>query len=328
MTKSAGPAPARETLRIALVGHVDHGKSTIVGRLLNDTGSLTDGKVEAVEAMCKRRGMPFEWSFVTDALSAERDQGLTVDASQIVYRADGRDYVLIDAPGHHEFLKNMITGAAGCDAAIVVIDAAEGVREQSRSHAYLLQVLGVEEVIVAVNKMDQVDFDRRRFGEIESLFGDYLEEIGITPMCFIPLAARMGDNVASRGERMAWYQGPVLAEAMGRLSLPKRPVDLPLRLPVQDVYKFDGSRIIAGRIESGRIRVGDRIVFSPSNKTGTVRSIEAWNAPETVTEAKAGSSVGFTIEEQFFIERGDIVSDETDLPSESNVFRARLFWLG
>ena len=146
----------REQLRLVIVGHVDHGKSTLVGRLLYETGSLPDGKVDAVEAMCRRRGMPFEWAFVTDAFQAERDQGITIDVSHIRFRTDARDYLLLDAPGHREFLKNMVTGAASSDAALLVIDAAEGVREQYRRHGFLLTMICIRQVVVSVNKMDLV----------------------------------------------------------------------------------------------------------------------------------------------------------------------------
>jgi len=319
---------AAETLKVAIVGHVDHGKSTLVGRLLHDTGSLPDGKMEAIQAVCKRRGVPFEWAFLMDALQAERDQGITIDTSQIWFSTARRQYVIIDAPGHKEFLKNMITGAAAGDAALLIIDVDEGVQEQSRRHGYLLHLLGVRQVTVAVNKMDLVDYDQGRFEAIEQEYNAYLSEIGVTPTHIIPVSARDGDNVATRSTAMDWYDGPTILEALDHFKVVTQPEGLPLRMPVQDVYRFDERRIIAGRIESGMLRVGDTVLFSPSNKTGTIRSIEAWNAERPPIEAPAGHSIGFTLEDQIFVERGEVVSHEADPPVETDVFRARLFWLG
>ena len=323
----ASAASSRESLRVAIVGHVDHGKSTLVGRLLHDTGSLPHGKVEAIRAMSERRGMPFEWAFLMDALQAERDQGITIDTSQIWFKTEKRDYVIIDAPGHKEFLKNMITGAAASDAALLVIDADEGVKEQSRRHGYLLHLLGVRQVAVAVNKMDLVAYGEARFAAIETEYRAYLAGIGVTPTYIIPIAARDGQNIVAQGERMLWYKGPHVLEALERFQVVTQPTHLPLRMPVQDVYKFDDRRIIAGRIESGSLKVGDRVVFSPSNKAVRVKSIEAWAAPQP-TEAHAGQSVGITLDDQIFVERGDVASHEDNPPAESDVFEARLFWLG
>ncbi|AFK52526.1 GTP-binding protein [Tistrella mobilis] len=174
----------RRLMRIVIVGHVDHGKSTLVGRLLNDSGSLPEGRVDAIRAMSERRGMPFEWSFVMDALKAERDQGITIDSAQIWFKSARRDYVIIDAPGHKEFLKNMITGAAAAEAAVLVIDAAEGVREQSRRHGYLLHLLGLRQIAVVVNKMDLVGYDQARYDAVVAEYTDYLAGIGVTATYF------------------------------------------------------------------------------------------------------------------------------------------------
>lgn len=179
-------------MKIVIVGHVDHGKSTLVGRLFHDTGSLPDGKFEQIKAMCDKRGMPFEWSFLMDALQAERDQGITIDTTQIWFRTERRDYVIIDAPGHKEFLKNMVTGAASSEAALLIIDAKEGVKEQSKRHGYLLHLLGVQQVAVVVNKMDMVDYSEARFKEIEAEYRAYLNSIGVEPTYFVPVSAREG----------------------------------------------------------------------------------------------------------------------------------------
>ena len=325
---SAARAEGRETMNIVMVGHVDHGKSTLVGRLLHDTGSIPEGKLEEIQAVCKRRGMPFEWAFLMDALQAERDQGVTIDAAHMCFRTDQRDYIIIDAPGHREFIKNMVTGAANAAAAVLVIDADEGVREQSRRHGYLLHLLGVRQVAVVINKMDLAGFAAERFEAIAEEYRAYLERIGVTADCIIPVSARDGDNVAGRSENMPWYDGPTVAEALDGFTAPPSLIALPLRLPLQDVYRFDERRILAGRIESGRLKVGDELLFSPSNKTAHVAGIESWNDEARPREAFAGQSVGITLDEQIFVERGEVISHLENPPTETNVFRARLFWLG
>jgi bifunctional enzyme CysN/CysC len=326
-------SPAVQTnlpLKIVIVGHVDHGKSSLVGRLFHDTGSMPDGKVEAIKAMCERRGMPFEYAFLMDALKAERDQGITIDVSHIHFRTAHREYVLIDAPGHREFIKNMVTGAAQADAAVLVVDAGEGVQEQTRRHAYLLHLLGIHQVIVAINKMDIVHFDEARFQQVAVETRDYLGGLGIDLQHtrIIPVSAREGDNIVALSAQMKWYQGDTLAQSLDEFQPPLAPLDLPLRFPIQDVYKFDERRILAGRIESGHLRRGDVLLFSPSNKTARVASIEAWNVKEPVLAVRAGQSIGVTLDEQLFVERGDVASLVSNPPMLTNVFRGRLFWLG
>lgn len=320
----------RETrqLRIVIVGHVDHGKSTLVGRLIYETGSLPEGKYEAIKAMSERRGMPFEWAFLMDAIQAERDQGITIDTTQIWFKTQKRPYVIIDAPGHKEFLKNMVTGAASSEAALLLIDAAEGVQEQSRRHGYLLSLLGVKQVAVLVNKMDLVGYSADRFGQVAEDYRAYLRGLGVTPSCIIPISAREGDNIVEHAGTMPWYQGPTVLQALDGFEYKELPTERPLRMPVQDVYKFDQRRIIAGRIESGRLEVGDEVIFSPSNKTAKIKSIEAWHVPEVPEEASAGQSIGVTLTEQIFVERGEVMSHLDRAPIESNVFKAKLFWLG
>lgn len=320
-------AEPTEHLKIVIVGHVDHGKSTLVGRLLYDTGSLPDGKYEKIQAACEHRGMPFEWAFVMDGLQAERDQNITIDAAQIWFRTEKREYVITDAPGHKEFLKNMVTGAASAEAALLVIDAAEGVQEQSRRHGFLLQLLGIRQVAVLVNKMDLIGYSRDGFETVEAEYRAFLAELGVTPAQFIPISAANGDNVAAQSTNMPWFAGPTVLQMLDRFEPAQAAPDLPLRFPIQDVYRFDQRRILVGRIESGTLRVGDQLVFSPRNKTSTVKSIEAWprNEKESCT---AGESVGITLSEQIYVDRGQVASHEWDVPIESDVFAAKLFWLG
>jgi len=322
-----------QRLRVVFVGHVDHGKSTLIGRIFYDTKSLPDGKVEQIQAACREEGMEFEYAFLLDALLEEQEQNITIDTTQIQFKTAKRPYVIIDAPGHKEFLKNMITGAASADAAVLLIAANEGVREQSRRHGYLLSLLGIKQVVVAVNKMDLVDFSEQVFNEVVSEYKAFLSQIGLEARTFIPISARSGINVASGDERaahqkaMTWYTGPTITDMLDHFEPPQPVHEMPLRFPVQDVYRFDERRIIAGRIDTGTLRVGDTLIFSPNNKTSVVASIENWNAPAK-EHAVAGESVGITLTEQIFVERGHVASHESDAPIESNRFKARLFWMG
>lgn len=316
-----------EQLKIVIVGHVDHGKSTFVGRLFHDTGSLPEGKLEQLQKIAERRGVPFEWANLMDALQSERDQNITIDTAQIWFQTKKRQYVIIDAPGHKEFLKNMITGAANAEAALLLIDANEGIQEQSRRHGYLLNLLGIRQIAVLVNKMDLQEYSRERFEQIEKDYRAFLQSIGVQVKLFIPMAAKLGDNIASASPNMPWWQGPTVLAALDEFKVTDRPDNQPLRFPIQDVYRFDDRRILAGRVEAGSIKVGDRLLFSPSNKTSTVKSIERWNATAQ-DNATAGESIGITLTEQIFVERGAMATLETAPPYELNRFKARLFWLG
>ena len=314
------------TLRVVFVGHVDHGKSTLIGRILHDTGSLPEGKVEEIKKACAAEGMGFEFAFLLDALLEEQKQNVTIDTTEIPFRTTKRRYAIIDAPGHKEFLKNMITGASRADAAILVISADEGVREQSRRHAYLLSMLGIRHIIVVVNKMDLVDYSEKRFREIEQEYRKFLSELELNARTFIPASAKEGENVARASMKMKWYCAANVLEALDLLEPHQRDVDLPLRFCVQDVYRFDGRRIIAGRIETGTLKAGDQLVFSPANKSSVVAAIERWNVPEN-GPAVAGDSIGITLSEQIFVERGYVASHENETPIEANRFHADLFWI-
>ncbi|MPZ37436.1 MAG: phosphoadenylyl-sulfate reductase [Rhizobiales bacterium] len=316
---------ARSLVRIVIVGHVDHGKSTLIGRLLHETGSLPDGKLDSLKAISARRGVSFEWSFLLDALQTERDQGITIDTSQIRFRTSSRDIVLIDAPGHTEFLRNMITGASQADAAILIVDANEGIREQTRRHGYLLHLLGIRQLAVVINKMDRVDFSPARFQEIRG----EIEALGLKPAAVIPISARNGDGVARRTAPIAWHDGPTVLEALDGFVPATSLDELPLRLPVQAVYRME-YRVIAGRIESGQLSVGDDIVVMPGNKVARVKSIEAWPAPQglpPVRSAGAGQSIGITLDRELFVDRGDLIASQSIPPGTGRTLRARIFWL-
>jgi bifunctional enzyme CysN/CysC len=317
----------RPQVRIVIVGHVDHGKSTLVGRLLHETGSLPDGKLEMLKAVSARRGMPFEWSFLLDALQTERDQGITIDTTQIRFRTRSRDVVLIDAPGHAEFLRNMITGAAQADGALLIIDALEGVRDQTRRHGYLLHLLGVKQVAIVVNKMDRVDFSEARFRTISDEISSHLTGLGVTPSAVIPISARDGDGVAARTTNIRWYNGPTVVEALDALT-PARALDeLALRLPVQAIYKFDDRRIVAGRVEAGHLGVGDEIVIMPAAKLARIKSVESWPMTPVLERQGAGRSVGITLDRELFLERGDVIAHIAAAPRDTRRLRARIFWL-
>jgi bifunctional enzyme CysN/CysC len=316
----------KSKLRVVFVGHVDHGKSTLIGRILQDTDSLPEGKIDMVKKTCAAEGMEFEYAFLLDALLEEQKQNVTIDTTEIPFRTSRRQYAIIDAPGHKEFLKNMITGASRADAAVLVIAANEGVREQSRRHAYLLSLLGIKQIVVVVNKLDLVDFSEERFKEIDREYRKFLADLGLEARAVIPASAKQGENVARAGMKMTWYCGTNVLEALDLLQPQKPDVDLPLRFCVQDVYRFDGRRIIAGRMETGTLRAGDQLVFSPANKSSVVATIERWNAPSN-GPAVAGDSIGITLSEQIFVERGYVASHENDTPIETNRFHADLFWI-
>jgi bifunctional enzyme CysN/CysC len=314
------------TQRAVFVGHVDHGKSTLIGRILHDTGSLPDGKIEEIKKASAAEGMEFEFAFLLDALLEEQKQNVTIDTTEIPFRTARRRYAIIDAPGHKEFLKNMITGASRADAAILVIGADEGVREQSRRHAYLLSMLGIKDIIVVVNKMDLVDYSEKCFRDIEQDYRKFLNELGLNARTFIPASAKEGENVAQASMKMKWYGDENVLEALDLLEPQKPDVDLPLRFSVQDIYRWDGRRIIAGRVETGMLRAGDQLVFSPANKSSVVAAIERWHAPAN-EPAVAGDSIGITLAEQIFVERGYIASHQDETPIETNRFHADLFWI-
>ncbi len=322
----------KEQMNIVIAGHVDHGKSTVIGRLLADTSSLPEGKLEQVKENCRINSKPFEYAFLIDALKDEQSQGITIDSARVFFNTDKRNYIIIDAPGHIEFLKNMISGASRAEAALLVIDAEEGVRENSRRHGYMLSMLGIKQIAVVVNKMDLVNYNETLFNRIEKEYTDYLKEIGITPSIFIPVSAREGDNIAALSDKMPWYKKKTVLQQLDLFKKEKALLELPFRMPVQDVYKFtregDKRRIIAGTVESGKVKVGDELVFYPSGKRSTLKSIEGFNESE-LNSAEAGKATGFTLTEQIYISRGEIASKSGEPPLQvGKKIRVNLFWLG
>lgn len=321
-----------QDMRLAIVGHVDHGKSTIIGRMLADTGSLPEGKLESVKENCRRNSKPFEYAFLLDALKDEQSQGITIDSARIFFSTEKRRYTIMDAPGHIEFLKNMVTGASNAEAALLVIDAKEGIRENSKRHGYLLSMLGIRQIAVIINKMDLVDYSENVFKQIRHDYSAFLRDIDIMPTSFVPASGMKGDNIVNISVNMKWYDGNTVLQILDMFVNPAMPVEKPLRVPVQDVYKFtrdgDSRRIVSGRIESGTIRTGDSIMFLPSGKKSTVHSIEYFNG-DAKQEDYAPNSTGFTLDEQIYIKRGQIaVKTEEKKPHVSTRIRANVFWLG
>jgi bifunctional enzyme CysN/CysC len=322
----------KEDMNIVIVGHVDHGKSTIIGRLLADTGSLPNGKLEEVKERCRRNSKPFEYAFLLDALKDEQAQGITIDSARCFFNTIKREYIIIDAPGHIEFLKNMVTGASRAEAALLVIDANEGIQENSKRHGYLLSMLGINQIAVLVNKMDLVNYDEGVFNNIVEEYTSFLKQINIKPEIFIPISGMAGDNIVDSSENTLWYKGSTVIDSLDNFETAKSSEDKPFRMPVQDVYKFtkdgDNRRIVAGTVETGKLSIGDEVVFYPSGKKSRVKSIEAFNKDPQESVA-AGYSVGFTLEEQIYITRGEVAVKSGVLkPKVTTRIRTNLFWLG
>lgn len=313
-----------EKLKFVIVGHIDHGKSTLIGRLLYDTDSLPEGKIEEIKQICESLGKDLEFGYVMDHLEEERDQGITIDTAHTFFNTEKRGYVIIDAPGHVEFIKNMISGASQAEAAVLIVDANEGVKEQTKRHAYILRMLGLSQVIVVINKMDLVGYSKERFDSVKNDLLEFLSGINIEPSHVIPISAKQGDFIAHKTSNIEWYQGPTLLEALDTFKTKESARNKPLRFVVQDVYNFD-KRIIVGRVESGVIRKGDMIKILPSGEVTKVRSIEEYL--RDVPEAEAGKSTGITTEDKLFIDRGDVIVRDGDLPVITDKIRANIFWM-
>lgn len=321
-------------MNIVIVGHVDHGKSTVIGRLLADTGSLPDGKLEMIRELCRRTSKPFEYAFLLDALKDERAQGITIDIARSFFKTEKRKYIIIDAPGHIEFLKNMITGASHAEAALLVIDANEGIQENSRRHGYMLSMLGIKQVAVLINKLDLIDESKREevYKHITAEYGAFLQQIELKPSCFIPVSAAKGYNIAEKTGNMDWYTGLTVLEALDDFTEVLPLNDLPFRMWAQDIYKFtaknDQRRIVAGTVSSGKLSVGDEIIFLPSGKKTFVKSIESFNE-EPKSSVGTGYATGFCMTEQIYAKRGELISIiGQDSPFTGSRFKASVFWLG
>jgi sulfate adenylyltransferase large subunit len=314
-----------ERVRIAIAGHVDHGKSTLIGRLLCNTGSLPLDKIEEVKKACSDRDIRFEFGFLLDYLQEEREQGITIDSAQVFFSTAKRNYVIIDVPGHVAFIRNMITGTSQAEAALLVVSAEKGIEEQTRRHGYIMSLLGLSKVIVLITKMDLIGYRREIFDVIKPQILDLLESFAIRPFSIIPLSALEGDNISDKSDRMPWYNGLYLLEALEHLPTGNRSVESNLRFPIQDVYTIGGEKIAVGRVASGVIREGQNVVLLPSREEATVQSIRFFG--KEIREAEQGQSIGVVLAQSPALQRGQVISDPGKRPEMRERFPATVFWM-
>ena len=315
-----------DTVRVVLVGHVDHGKSTLIGRMIYEFDQIKDGKYQELKKTSEKRGIPFEWAFLTDALQTERNQGITIDTSQILLKSEKRNYILVDAPGHIEFLKNMITGASSAEIAILLVDVTEGVKEQTKKHSQILQLLGFSNIIILINKMDKINYDKKQFTEVKNSIRELFNSLNLKAKFIVPISAKNGDNIQKNSKKMPWYEDSSVIKILDDLEYHKNLDKKSLRLVVQDVYKKSDKRIVVGRIYTGELKLGDQITFSPSESSTKIKSFESW--PKSFKEiAKSGECVSFTLDDDIFIQRGQILSKLPYAPKLLNCFEGNIFWL-
>jgi elongation factor 1-alpha len=319
-------------MNLVFIGHVDHGKSTLVGRLLFDAGNIPEAEMRKLQEKAKELGKGgFEFAFVMDNLKEERERGVTIDLSHQKFVSDKFEFTIIDAPGHKDFIKNMITGTSQADAAVLVVAATDGVMEQTKEHLFLCKTLGVKQLIVAVNKMDAVKYDQAKFDEAKKGMEELMSKIGFDPskVPFLATSGWEGDNVVKKSENMSWYEGKTLVEQINELEEPEKPTDLPLRLPLQDVYNITGIGVVpVGRIETGVMKVNDKIVVVPGREgkpvEGEVKTIEMHH--EQVQEAEPGDNVGFSVRGigKKDIARGDVLGHADNPPTMAKEFTAQV----
>jgi len=318
----------KQHMNLIFIGHIDHGKSTTVGRLLYDTGAISEQAMQKMKDEAVKFNKPtFEFAFFMDELKEERERGITIDISHRDFKTSKYYFTIIDAPGHRDFVKNMITGASQADAAVLVVSAPDGPQTQTREHAFLAKVLGVSQVIVGINKMDKIDYDRAKYEDAKAKLGTLLKTIGydVTKIPFIPYSAYTDENVAKASEKMSWYSGPTLLTALDNLVPPQKPIDKPLRLPIQDVYSISGfGTVPVGRVETGVMRPGDQIVIMPGNVKTDVKSIEMHH--QQLEKAEPGDNVGFNIKgvDKKLIKRGDVVGPASNPPTVADEFTAQI----
>ncbi len=315
-------------LNLVFIGHVDHGKSTTIGRLFFDLGLIDQRTLEELKKIAEEKGkVGFEFAFLMDKLKEERERGITIDVAYRDFETPKYYFTIIDAPGHVDFVKNMITGASQADAAVLVVAAPEGIMPQTREHAILAKTLGINQLIVAINKMDMVNYDQKKFEEVKAQLEKFLKGIGydLNKVYFVPISAYYGDNVVKKSDKMPWWTGPTLYELFDKLEEPPRPIDKPLRIPIQDVYSIKGvGTVPVGRVESGVLKVGDKIIINPPGKVGEVKSIEMHHQP--LQEAKPGDNIGFNVRgiAKDEIKRGDVVGHPDNPPTVAARFKARI----
>ncbi|MFP4230058.1 MAG: GTP-binding protein, partial [Candidatus Nanohaloarchaea archaeon] len=282
-------------INLVFIGHVDHGKSTTIGRLLWDTENLPEEEMRKLEEAAEEAGKEsFNFAFAMDSLEEERERGVTIDLAHQEFDTDDYHFTIIDAPGHRDFIKNMITGASQADAAVLVVAADDGIQPQTKEHAYLAKTLGIDQLAVAVNKMDLEDFSEDAYSGIKEEVSELIQGVGFNPsdINFVPVSSFEGDNVVDESDDMGWYDGPTLVEALDDFEEPEKAIDLPLRIPIQDVYSISGiGAVSVGRVETGEINPGDDIVFEPAGVGGEVKTIEMHH--EEVDAAEPGDNIGW-----------------------------------
>ncbi len=293
-----------EKFYIAIVGHIDHGKSTLIGRILYDTKSLPEGRMQEIASISKGLGRELEFAYLTDVFLEERKKAMTIDTTQVVFKAPRREYIVIDTPGHKELLKNMVTGASYAEAAMLVVSAKDGIQEQTKRHAYILKLFGVGQIIIIINKMDEASYSRQVFDSLRAELNSLFTQFGIKAAGIIPVSAKCGDNVVFLSKNMPWYHGKTVIGAIG--SLKKSAVQHHFRMPVQDVYRFNGNDIVVGRVSSGKIRRNEKVFILPSKKESRLISIKVFEARKE--KAAAGESVGLILKTGRALKRGDILS--------------------
>jgi sulfate adenylyltransferase large subunit len=316
---------AKDTLYIAITGHVDHGKSTLIGRLLIDTGSLPKDKIDDLKKISKELGKDAELAYLIDQLKEEREENKTIDTTQTFIKTKNRDFVIIDTPGHTEFLKNMLTGASMASAAVLIVDAHEGIMEQTRRHAYLLSMIGIEDIIVVLNKMDVENFDQGKFNKLASDLSGIFGEMNMKPAFMIPISAREGINIMKRSKEMDWYKGPTLIEALGSVKIDVASSRKPLRFPVQDVYDIDGKKVLVGGVSSGTISRGQKVILMPSNQKTGISSIKLFEGEKD--KAGEGENIGVIIDRDLSVKRGDVIVEEGGAAAPSNDLYGEVFWM-
>ncbi|MEM2974370.1 MAG: translation elongation factor EF-1 subunit alpha [Candidatus Micrarchaeia archaeon] len=318
----------KEHMNLIFIGHVDHGKSTTVGRILYDTGAMSEQELKKLKEEAEKLGKAtFEFAFAMDKLKEERERGVTIDISHIEFKTPKYYFTVIDAPGHRDFVKNMITGASQADAAVLCVSAKDGIQPQTREHAFLAKVLGISQVIVAINKMDAVNYDRVKYEDLKQQLGTFLKNIGFKPEAiqYVPISALVGDNVGKKTIQMPWYQGPTLVESFDNLVVPPKLTDKPLRLPIQEVFSITGfGTVPVGRVETGTMKPGDRVIIMPSGITTEVKSIEMHH--QQLQMAKPGDNIGFNIKgvDKSQISRGEVVGPTTAPPTVVDTFTAQI----
>ncbi len=319
---------AKNHLNLVFIGHVDHGKSTTVGRLLYDSGALSEQEYRKLEAEAQAQGKAsFAFAYAMDRLKEERKRGVTIDVAYKKFQGKKNNFTIIDAPGHKDFVKNMITGTSQADAAVLVVAAKEGIKPQTKEHAFLAQVMGIKQLIVAINKMDEVNYDKGRFEELQKELEKLLTGIGFKPdkTHYIPISAFKGDNVVKEKGKLDWFSGPTLIDALDELEAPPLPTDKPLRLPIQDVYNIKGvGTVPVGRVETGVMKPGDKIIVMPTGKTGEVKTIEMHH--ESLPQAVPGDNIGFNVRGlgKEDVARGDVVGHANNPPTVAEEFIAQI----